>query len=104
MASVVLLNNVSVTGPSTPLSIGVGVRKAAIQVSGSFSGEVMFEATLDGTTWFPYEGEVIGGGLVQCVHAPCVVAFKDAEAVSSIRVNVTKYSAGTITAVGYTQG
>jgi len=95
-----LLNNAAADGPGQAMDC-TDVNKAVIQVLGSFAADVRFEASLNGTDWFPFEGKLAcGKGIVDFVSYPNAVYF-DVEAVRYIRPVVRKYRGGAVTALGY---
>lgn len=95
-----LLNNATANGPGQAMDC-TDVNKAVIQVIGSFTANVRFEASLDGTNWFPFEGKLAcGKGIVNMVSAPNAVYF-DVEAVRYLRPVVANLVQGSVTALGY---
>jgi len=101
MAATTLLNGVTANGAGTPLDC-TGALEAVIQVRGSFEATIFFEASLDGTNWFPYEGKLAAGrGIVNCIWAPAALVFR-VGGVKYLRPVVANYKQGAITAVGYT--
>ncbi len=104
MPSYALLTNATTTGPGTTLDC-VSANKASISVvcSNTDSGttDVLFEATVDGTNWFPYSGTLIGTKqVVDRVSASRAVYF-DVEPIASIRPNIKTLAKGSVSATGY---
>lgn len=76
--------------------------QAAIQVSGTFSGEVTFYASLDGVTWYEALGHDLSDAnhaLTKKVTAPKLIQFRELAGVQFIRADVTTYTSGSITAI-----
>jgi hypothetical protein len=71
-------------------------------VSGTFDAAVKFEASLDGTNWFPFIGCLNGDLSSSVTYSPSYVVF-DVEGVAYIRPNVQNYQSGSVTAVGYVE-
>jgi len=95
-----LLSNAASNGPGQYMDC-TDVNKAVIQVLGSFEANVRFEASLDGSSWFPFEGKLAcGKGIVHMVSAPNAVYF-DVEAIRYIRPVVSNLRKGAVTAIGY---
>jgi hypothetical protein len=86
MALATLLNAVTATGAS--ISMGTDSNKAAfIQVSGITSATVTAQGSVDNTTWSTIGTAITADGLITISTPP-----------PFIRVNVTVYVSGTITA------
>ena len=95
-----LLNNAASNGPGASMDCA-DVNKAVIQVMGSFTADVRFEASLDSEHWFPFEGKLAcGKGIVNMVSSPNAVYF-DVEAIRYLRPVVANLVQGTVTALGY---
>lgn len=84
----------------TPINIAA-FNHASVQVSGTFVGEVTFLASLDGVTWYEAVGHDLGDAnhaLAKKVTAPKIIQFRELAGVQFLRVDVTVYTSGAITA------
>lgn len=75
---------------------------AAVQVSGTFVGEVTFKASLDGVTWFDAYGHDLADAthdLAKKVTDPALIQFRELSGVQFLRADVTAYTSGTIAAI-----
>jgi hypothetical protein len=76
----------------------VGPGKIAIQVTGTFTGTLDFEATVDGSTWVDLacksSAETTATTLVKQATA-AVLVLSDAYALDSVRVVATAWTSGT---------
>lgn len=101
------LGNVATLSAAAALTTGVSVNvarfnEAAIQVSGTFSGEVTFYASLDGVTWYEATGHDLSAAnhaLAKKVTEPKLIQFRELAGVQFLRADVTTYSSGSITAI-----
>lgn len=101
MALNTLLNNATANGPGTSLDCRNG-KTAVFLISGVFDAAVKFEASLDGTTWFSFNGEIADDLKSSVTYSPSYVEF-DVEGVAYIRPNVQNYRSGAVTVVGYVE-
>ena len=85
MALQTLLNAVTATGASQPMSTDSN-KGAFIQVSGITSATVLIQGSVDGTTWSTIGTAITADGLVTVSPPP-----------PYIRANVSVYVSGTIT-------
>lgn len=85
MALQTLLNAVTATGASLPMSTDSN-KPAFVQVSGITSATVLVQGSVDGSTWATVGSSITGDGLVTITNPP-----------PYIRANVTVYVSGTIT-------
>jgi hypothetical protein len=98
----VLLDSAQADGPGSSLDVR-GADKAAFLIQGSFEAEIRFEASFDGSTWFPYMGQVgAGRALMGSAGKPGFVLF-DTEAVAYLRPVVFNYKGGVVTVQGYVE-
>lgn len=96
-----LLNGATANGPGSSLDCRNG-KTAVFLISGTFDAAVKFEASLDGTVWFPFNGEIADNLKSSVAYSPCYVEF-DVEGVAYIRPNVQSYQSGAVTVVGYVE-
>lgn len=102
MAAVTLLSAATQDGPGAALDC-VGKKKALLRVTGKFEADVVFEASVDGTDYFPYSGKANGAdGKVGVISAPGYVVF-EVEPVAYLRPRVSRYRSGSVTVVGYAE-
>jgi hypothetical protein len=96
---VTLQNAAAATGNGTVMNID-GFKAVAVQVSGTFVGTVTFETSVDGTN-FVATGvtPAAGGAAVSTATAPGLWNLTP-NGVTQLRVRVSAYTSGTITAVG----
>ena len=85
MALQTLLNAVTATGASQPMSTDSN-KAAFIQVSGITSATVAAQGSVDGSTWSTIGTTLTADGLITITNPP-----------PYIRANVTVYVSGTIT-------
>ena len=83
---VTLLSGVTATGASKAVQADGGL-PAFLQVNGITSATVVFQGSLDGTTWSTLGTALTSDGLVTVANAP-----------KYLRANCTVYVSGTITA------
>ena len=84
--AVTLLSAVTATGASKAVQCDAG-SPAFLQVSGITSATVVFQGSLDGTSWSTLGSSLTADGLVTVANAP-----------KYLRANCTVYVSGTITA------
>lgn len=101
MALYTLLNNVSANTTGSSLDCQNG-KTAVVLVSGNFNADVKFQASLDGTNWFPYMGCVNGSISSGEVRASSYIEF-DVEGIAYLRPLVANYVTGNITVTGYVE-
>ncbi|BCV23290.1 hypothetical protein [Gelria sp. Kuro-4] len=101
MAFTVLLDNVQANGPGTSLDCR-GYHKATVLLGSSFTADVKFEASLDGSNWFPFMGKANGSLDTGMVSSPSYVRF-DVEGIAYLRPVVANYRTGTVYAVGFAE-
>jgi len=95
----VMQNAVSATGNGTSLNV-TGYGTALLQVSGTFSATVTFEASSDaGTTWTNISATQIGGDIVLSTTAPGLFRITSA-GFDLIRARVTWTSGTSVTVTG----
>lgn len=100
MSLQVLMSNVTADGPGSALNC-IGRSKAVVFVSGRFTANVSFEASLDGVTYFSFSGRPNGGSsLAAVVSAPGYLEF-DVGGIAYLRPVVSRYESGTVTVHGY---
>lgn len=89
------------TGEGTPVNVAA-FNHASVQVSGTFVGEVTFQASLDGVTWYEAVGHDLSNtnhALAKKVTAPKIIQFRELAGVQFLRADVTTYTSGAITAI-----
>lgn len=101
MALYTLLNNVSSNTTGSALDCRNG-KTSVVLVSGNFNADVKFQASLDGTNWFPYVGCVNGSISSGEVRAPSYIEF-DVEGIAYLRPIVANFVTGNITVTGYVE-
>ena len=85
----------------TPINVS-GYNHASVQVAGTFVGQVTFQASLDGVTWYEAVGHDLGDtnhALAKKVTAPKIIQFRELAGVQFLRADVTTYTSGAITAI-----
>lgn len=96
---VVFQNAAAATGNGTALDCG-GLSVVGVQISGTFSGTVTFEGSMDGTTWAAVlSRKVVDGTSVTTATAPGLYQAPVA-GLTQFRVRVSAYTSGNITAKG----
>ncbi len=76
--------------------------KGAIQIVGTFVGTIVFEATIDGTTFTAIAGRDVanadqsGGAAVSTATAPGMFFFNNLAGVLFVRARISVYTSGTI--------
>lgn len=84
----------------TPVNVA-GLVAAACQVTGTFTADVNFKASVDGVTYFDIYGHDVGDathGLEKKVTAPAIVQFRDLAGIQFLRADVANWSNGEVTA------
>lgn len=88
-------------GAGTPVTIA-GYQCCAIQVTGTFTADVEFKASIDGVTFFEIFGHDIGDsnhGYAKKVTAPKLITFRDLGGIQFLRADVANRSSGSVTAI-----
>lgn len=85
-SAITLLSAVTATGASKAVQCDAG-NPAFLQVSGITSATVVFQGSLDGTSWSTLGSSLTADGLATVANAP-----------KYLRANCTVYVSGTITA------
>lgn len=87
-------------GAGTVADLGGKYSSLLVQVTGTFSGTVTFQASQDGTNYFDIQGtNKTSGTAATTATAAGLYEFK-VNGVKRFRANVTAYTSGSITAVG----
>ncbi len=88
-------------GPGTAVNVA-GFQCCAIQVTGTFTADVEFKASLDGVTFFEIYGHDVGDanhGYEKKVTAPKIITFRDLGGIQFLRADVANRTDGAVTAV-----
>jgi predicted secreted protein len=93
------------TGNGTPMPVTNQADGAyvvwAVQVTGTFSGTVTFEGTVDGTNWVDIEMVSLGNSTTVSTTATAAGIWRgNVVGLTEVRVRVSTYASGAITAVG----
>lgn len=94
-----LLNSVSATGAGESLNTQ-DQSVAVIQITGTFTGTVTFQATLDGENWVSVLAVRLSNGAKASTATAAGIYVIPAVGLEGVRPNVTAYTSGNITAVG----
>lgn len=76
-----------------------GFSMASFQVIGTFAGTVTFEASNDGTNWFPIKVFPVSGDPGAITATTPGLFQTSVAAIKSVRANITTYTSGTITVI-----
>ncbi|MGQ9698525.1 MAG: hypothetical protein ACUVRO_11105 [Armatimonadota bacterium] len=98
----ILIDNATSPTTGTPLDC-IGAQRALLFVTGDFDGEIVFEATVDGTNWFPYDGRLVGGQRVDRLRAGGRAVYFEVEPISAVRANLRSILKGGVTVYGYAE-
>ena len=88
-------------GTGTPVTVA-GYQCCAIQVTGTFTADCVFKASVDGVTFFEIYGHDVGDanhGYAKKVTAPKIITFRDLGGIQFLRADVENWSVGTVTAI-----
>lgn len=88
-------------GAGTAVNVA-GFQCCAIQVTGTFSADVDFKASIDGVTFFDIYGHDVGDAnhdLAKKVTAPALLQFRDLGGIQFLRADVANRSSGSVTAI-----
>lgn len=86
------------TGDGTAINMN-GATRLVVEVSGTFSGTVSFEGTIDDTTWFAVGLKTAAdGAAVTTTTAPGVWKMTPDMVLSQFRARVSAWASGAITA------
>jgi hypothetical protein len=98
-SNTIMQNAVSATGNGTTLdTTGYGV--AIIDIKGTFSATVNFEASMDGTNWYAISATVLGSGDITTSTATAGIYRLSVSGVTSVRARVTWASGTSVTVTG----
>lgn len=87
------------TGTGTAV-VTTGYRTAMFQVTGTFSGTITFQGTVDGTNWVTYALSDISSttrARAATVTSPAILVADDMAGLAQVRANITAYVSGSIT-------
>lgn len=88
-------------GAGTPVNVA-GFQCCAIQVTGTFTADVEFKASIDGVTFFDIYGHNVGDSnhaYAKKVTAPKLITFRDLGGIQFLRADVANRSDGSVTAI-----
>ena len=78
-----------------------GYARLAVQITGTFTGTVTFECTIDGTNWVALEMTSIGASATVSTTATAAgIWVADVRGLVQVRARVSAYTSGAITATG----
>jgi hypothetical protein len=92
-------NAAAATGAGTPLFVRF-YGGCVIQVSGTFSATITFEASLDNTNWSSLRGFDLNAGTYATTATAAGTWFFTTPGVEYVRARVSAYTSGSVTAVG----
>lgn len=75
-----------------------GLETVAIQLSGTFTATVTFEATVDGTNWIALRVTPIATGTVATTATAAGIFQADVKGLKAVRARVSAYTNGNVTA------
>lgn len=84
----------------TPVNVA-GLEAASCQVTGTFTADVEFKASVDGVTYFDIYGHNVGDAnhsYAKKVTAAAMIQFRDLAGIQFLRADVANWSVGTVTA------
>jgi hypothetical protein len=96
----VLQNAANATDNGVPLPCTApndGYETAVLQVTGTFSGTVTFEATLDGTNWIAVQGINLNSGAATSSTTSAGLFRFDIRGLFQLRARISAYTSGNIT-------
>lgn len=102
MAAQILINASNSIGSGDFLDCRNG-NKACFLMSGHFNGTVSFQATIDGTNWFPFKGSLNGNCNLTSSETDGNTAYVefDVEHILGLRPSIKSIYSGSITVIGY---
>lgn len=101
-AVVTMQNAANATGTGTVLpTAGMGV--ATIAISGTFNATITFEGKGPDNNWYQINAKQRGVGTIGTTTTSPGLYELNARGLSAIRANITSYTSGTITVVGWAQ-
>lgn len=100
VASTTMQNAVSATGNGTSLDVQ-GKAVAVLQITGTFSATINFEASVDDTNWFNINATQLGADALITSATGTGLFRISCAGIKSIRARVTWTSGTSVTVVGY---
>lgn len=88
------------TGNGTALDCSLpndGFEAAVLQVSGTFSATVTFEATVDGTNWIAVQGTNLNSSAAASTATAAGLFRFDVRGLVQLRARVSAYTSGNVT-------
>lgn len=98
-ATTTLQNAATATGNGTTLDVK-GYGAAILQVTGTFSATITFEATLDGTNWVAVEATSLNDGSKSTTATSTGLFVVPTPGVETLRARISAYTSGSVTVVG----
>lgn len=100
-------NSADVTMQSAAVAVGngtvlttTGYGTAVIQVTGTFSGTITFEGSLNGTDYVSLSAVQVGAGTIATTATTTGIYRMSPVGMTNIRARISAYTSGSITAVG----
>lgn len=87
------------TGNGTAFEVG-GLAMVTIQVTGTFSGTVTFEGTIDGSNWVAVLARKVTDGATGTTATAAGIYQVPVSGLGQLRARVSAYTSGSITAEG----
>lgn len=75
----------------------VGMNAVALQLSGTFTATVTFEATVNGTNWITMGMTPISGGSVATTGTAAGIWYSAVKGLAAVRGRITTYTDGPVT-------